>query len=76
MNINSNILYQFYVVFHFSSNSRKDIDKPEKENFVFFIEVILKQKIINARTLLKSFQLIHKRINIHNKLQLNFKFKI
>jgi hypothetical protein len=42
MNINSNILYQFYTVFHFSSNSRKGIDKSEKENFVYFIEVILK----------------------------------
>lgn len=42
MNINSNNLYQFYTVFHFSSNSRKGIDKSEKENFVCFIEVILK----------------------------------
>lgn len=72
MNINSNNLYQFYTVFHFSSNSRKGIDKSEKENFVCFIEVILKQKIINARTLLKSFQPIHRLINRSNKI---YKFK-
>ena len=72
MNINSNNLYQFYTVFHFSSNSRKGIDKSEKENLVHLIEDTLKLKTINARNLLKSFQPIHRLINSSSKLY-NFK---
>ena len=72
MNTFSKIEDHFYPFFRFSANSRKGADWTEKENFVCFIEVILKQKIINARTLLKSFQPIHRLINSSNKI---YKFK-
>ena len=72
MNIISNTLNHFYAVFHFSSNSRKGIDKAEKENFGFFVLMPLKLKTINARILLKSFQPIHRLINSNSKLY-NFK---
>ena len=72
MNNISNKEYHFYAFFHFSSNSRKGIDKSEKENLVYFIKDTLKLKIINARILLKSFQPIHRLINSNSKLY-NFK---
>ena len=64
--------YSYYSFFHFSSNSRKSIDKSEKENLVHFMEDSLKLKTINARNLLKSFQPIHRLINSNSKLY-NFK---
>ena len=70
MNSISKKEYHFYAFFHFSSNSRKGIDKSEKENLVHLIEDTLKLKTINARNLLKSFQPIHRLIIIRNIFQL------
>ena len=72
MNSISKKEYHFYAFFHFSSNSRKGIDKSEKENLVHLVKAILKLKTINARNLLKSFQPIHRLINSNSKLY-NFK---
>ena len=63
MNIFSKKLTSFYPFFRFSPNSRKGIDKTEKETFVFSMESYLKLKNINARILLKSYQPIHRLIN-------------
>ena len=76
MNIISNTRNHFYTVFHFSSNSRKGIDKSEKENLVHLIEDTLKLKTINARNLLKSFQPIHRLINSSSKLYNSKRLKI
>ena len=76
MNIISNTRDYFYTVFHFSSNSRKGIDKSEKENLVHLIEDTLKLKTINARNLLKSFQPIHRLINNSSKLYNSKRLKI
>ena len=64
----------FYAFFRFSSNSRKGIDKAEKEKFGFFVLMTLKLKTINARNLIKSFQPIHKLINILIISSINLKY--
>ena len=60
----------FYPFFRFSANSRKGADWTEKETFGHFQKPILKVVTINARFLLKSYQPIHRHINMGNT---NFK---
>ena len=54
----------FYPFFRFSANSRKGADWTEKQTFGHFQKPILKLITINARFLLKSYQPIHRHINI------------
>ena len=63
----------FYPFFRISMNSRKGIDKAEKESFAFSMKAYLNLKTINARILLKSFQPIHRLINSHIKFEINSK---
>ena len=70
MNTFSKIEDHFYPFFRFSANSRKGADWTEKETFGHFQKPILKLKTINARFLLKSYQPIHRHINMGNT---NFK---
>ena len=70
MNTFSKIEDHFYPFFRFSANSRKGVDWTEKETFGHFLKPILKLKTINARFLLKSYQPIHRHINIGSR---NFK---
>ena len=70
MNTFSKIEDHFYPFFRFSANSRKGADWTEKETFGHFLKPILKLKTINARFLLKSYQPIHRHINMDNT---NFK---
>lgn len=65
----------FYPFFRISTNSRKGIDKTEKESFAFSINAYLNLKTINARFLLKSYQPIHMLINSHIKFEINSKNK-
>ena len=73
MNIFSKNLTSFYPFFRFSPNSRKGIDKTEKETFVIFMGSYLKLKNINARFLLKSYQPIHRLINSSTIFLINSK---
>ena len=68
---------QFYPFFHFSMNNQKRINRVEKETFIQFGWRHLKVETINARTLLKSFQPIHRLINIGiiSSLISNYKIK-
>jgi len=53
----------FYPFFRISTNSRKGIEKVEKETFAILSAQPLKLQTINARNLLKSYQTIHSLIN-------------
>ena len=64
MNIISKNRGCFYTFFRFSSDSRKGIDKTEKEKIAIFVHTFLTLKIINPRFLWKSYQPIHRLINI------------
>lgn len=68
MNTFSKIEDHFYPFFRFSANSRKGVDWTEKETFGYFQKPFLKLKTINARFLLKSYQPIHRHINMSNTI--------
>jgi len=72
MNTFSKIEALFYPFFRFSANSRKSADWTEKETFGHFQKPFLKLVTINPRILLKSYQPIHRHINIGST---NFKIK-